>query len=121
MQDAESKLSESVACLDADELMLRKREIYIRVLITGIDFLENLSRGPHRANQSQLASSDAISVVNRVLQYIDWRVESDDEHSSQLELKHIVLRMLYGILQGEHLKLIPTTRFTSAVRLTGVL
>eukprot|EP01052_Picozoa_sp_SAG31_P013857 SAG31_NODE_845_length_11547_cov_8.098096_3_plen_160_part_00 len=51
-------------------------------------------------NQSHLASSEAVSIVNRMLQYIDWRVANQEEYNSQIELKHMILRFVNGILHG---------------------
>eukprot|EP01052_Picozoa_sp_SAG31_P013856 SAG31_NODE_845_length_11547_cov_8.098096_2_plen_98_part_00 len=51
LNEVENKLRESVGLYDPDKLMLQKRGVYIDVLITGLDFLENLAKGPHHGEQ----------------------------------------------------------------------
>jgi hypothetical protein len=59
------KLRESVEYTGRDPVMRDKRHHYFDIMITGLDFLENLCVGPHRQNQERLASTDIISIIHR--------------------------------------------------------
>ena len=48
-----------------DPVMRDKRHHYFDIMITGLDFLENLCVGPHRENQERLVSTEIIAIIHR--------------------------------------------------------
>ena len=100
IMEVEGRLSKSVTFMDSQTGMQQKRLVYCEVMTIGFEFLENLCRGPHRTNQSHMAHSDATTIINRCLQYIDWKAQTPEEREAQIALKQVLLKFMNQMLAG---------------------